>query len=179
MTTTPYASLIQVLLATALAGPRYASASWKLETAEFTQSSQGRNKHPTTRSYHGRWSRGEPGGEGRHGVARRMLLLGISMALIVSMWASPVLAVYRTDTGSKNCPRGEYVLLLLRYKGDAGVTYTNANGTFFVRPLPYHRSAATNFHDTYQNHITSWKLKILSDKGYVSRQGSYAVCVPY
>lgn len=106
------------------------------------------------------------------------MMLGVLVAVMVALFAAPAFAAYRTDSGGPNgpCRPGDSVHLALRYKGDANVSFVNRDGTYRLWPLPYHREARTEWIDTNQNGLKWWKLAIVSDQGYVSRDGSYGLC---
>ena len=111
-------------------------------------------------------------------VVRRTVLLVVLAAVILAMVAPPALAAYRTDSGGPNGPcRGDdKVFLTFKYKGDAYTTYRNKDGKYFNVPLPYHSYSKFHTIRTNQDALRWWRVEIVSDRGYVSRDGSYGIC---
>lgn len=110
---------------------------------------------------------------------RMRVIAALVAATMTALWASdPALAAYTTDSGGPNGPCGNNssVNLVLKYKGDAILSYENRNGTYFGEPLPYHSSSYGHFENTHQDGLKWWRVKVVTDNGYVSRDGSYGYC---
>lgn len=118
---------------------------------------------------------------GTAAVRWRMRVTAVIAAALMAVLCSPstALAASKVTTGGPNGPCGSRgsVVLALKYKGDAYVTYTNRDGKYHIRQLPEHRSGSyTHRHPTFMDGLRSWKLTVNTNYGYVSKQGSYGYC---
>ncbi|QIN80234.1 hypothetical protein GBA65_18830 [Rubrobacter marinus] len=117
---------------------------------------------------------------GEAGATLRMrVLAAVVAAVFLALWApEPALARNITSSGGPNGPCGpnSSVVLKLKYKGDASISYMNRDGTYRLIPLPTHYFSFPETFRTNQDGLEWWRLRVVTDWGWVSDMGSYGYC---